>query len=125
MGFAVSWITPLVVGALVDRNAIATKDLRSNLNWIFAGALEAIRLLHGQYNKIVEVDNLPKGSNLRIDAKLLGSLPEDIFTEFAGQGRLRWHRGVAHGILTGIENRMPRSMAVAGSRMASWQELQC
>lgn len=103
MGFAVSWITPLVVGALVDRNAIATKDLRSNLNWIFAGALEGIRLLQGQYNKIVEVDNLPKGSNLRVDAKLLGSMPEDIFTEFAGQGRLRWHRGVAHAILTGIE----------------------
>jgi hypothetical protein len=47
MGFAVSWITPLVVGALVDRNAIATKDLRSNLNWIFAKAREALILLHG------------------------------------------------------------------------------
>lgn len=82
MGFAVSWITPLVVGALVDRNAIATKDLRSNLNWIFAGALEAVRLLHGQYNKIVEVDSLPKGSDPHIDAKLLDSLPEDIFAEF-------------------------------------------
>lgn len=103
MGFAVSWITPLVVDALVDRNAIATRDLRSNLNRIFAGALEAARSLHGHYNKIVEIDHLPKGSELHIDTKLLDSLPEDIFAEFAGQGRLRWHRGVAHAIRTGIE----------------------
>jgi hypothetical protein len=47
MGLAVSWITPLVVGALIDRNAIATKDLRSNLNWIFAETRKALILLHG------------------------------------------------------------------------------
>jgi hypothetical protein len=47
MGLAVSWITPLVVGALIDRNAIATKDLRSNLNWIFAETRKALVLLHG------------------------------------------------------------------------------
>jgi hypothetical protein len=103
MGFAVSWITPLVIGALVDRNAIATKDLRSDLNWIFAGAREALVLLHGQYNKVVEVDGLPRGSELHISEKLLDFLPEDIFAEFAGQGRLRWHRGVAHPILSGLE----------------------
>jgi len=103
MGFAVSWITPLVVGAVVDRNAIATKDLRSNLNWIFAGAREALNMLHGQYDKILEVDGLPKGSDLHLSDKLLDSLPEDIFAEFAGQGKLRWHRGVAHAILAGLE----------------------
>jgi hypothetical protein len=103
MGFAVSWITPLVVGALVDRNEIATRDLRSNLNWIFAGAREALAMLHGQYDNIIEVDGLPKGSHLHISDKLLDALPEDIFAEFAGQGRLRWHRGVAHPILAGIE----------------------
>ena len=91
MGFAVSWITPLVVGALVDRNAIATRDLRSNLNWIFAGAREALGLLQGQYNKIIEIDGMPKASNLHISDKLLVPLPEEIFAEFAGQGRLRWH----------------------------------
>jgi len=116
MGFAVSWITPLVVGALVDRNAIATKDLRSNLNWIFAGAREALGPLHGQCNKIVEVDNLPKGSHLHISDKVLDSLPEDIFAEFAGQGRLRWHRGVAHPILTGIE------MSYAAEQGRGWLE---
>lgn len=103
MGFAVSWITPLVVGALVDRNAIATRDLRSNLNWIFAGAREALGLLQGQYNKIIEIDGMPKASNLHISDKLLVPLPEEIFAEFAGQGRLRWHRGVAHPILSGLE----------------------
>lgn len=103
MGFAVSWVTPLVIGALVDRNAIATRDLRSNLNWIFAGAREALKLLHGQYNKVIEVDGLPKGSDLHISDKVLDSLPEDIFAEFAGQGRLRWHRGVAHAVLAGLE----------------------
>ncbi|KAM0711307.1 hypothetical protein Q7P35_002047 [Cladosporium inversicolor] len=102
-GIPVSWITPLVVGALVDRNAIATRDLRSNLNWIFARAREALSSLHGQYNKINEVDGLPKGSQFHISDKLLESLPVDVFAEFAGQGRLRWHRGVAHAVLTGIE----------------------
>ncbi|GAB7334896.1 hypothetical protein MBLNU13_g06787t2 [Cladosporium sp. NU13] len=103
MGFAVSWITPLVIGALVDRNAIATKDLRSNLNWIFAGALEALRSLHGEYSKVFNVDGLPKGSHIHFDDKLLELLPENLLAEFAGQGRLRWHRGVAHAILTGLE----------------------
>ena len=28
----------------------------------------------------------------------------DFFTRFAGQGRIRWHYGVAHSILTGIED---------------------
>jgi hypothetical protein len=103
MGFAVSWITPLVVGAVVDRNAITTRDLRSNLKWIFAGARDALRLLHGKYDEVLEIDSLPKGSDLHVRDKLLDRLPEDIFTEFAGQGRLRWHRGVAHPILAGLE----------------------
>jgi hypothetical protein len=103
MGFAVSWITPLVVGAIVDRNAIATRDLRWNLNQIFAEAREALRTLRGQYAKIVEIDGLPKASDLCLSDKLLDSLPEDIFVDFAGQGRLRWHRGVAHAILTRLE----------------------
>lgn len=60
-------------------------------------------LLHGQYNKVVEVDGLPRGSELHISEKLLDCLPEEIFAEFAGQGRLRWHRGVAHQILSGLE----------------------
>ena len=103
MGFAVSWITPLVIGALVDRNAIATRDLRSNINWIFTGAREALRSLGGEYSRVIEIDGLPKDSHLHLNDKLLGSLPEDIFAEFAGQGRLRWHQGVAHAILNGLE----------------------
>lgn len=103
MGFAVSWITPLVIGAVVDRNAIATKDLRSNLNQMFAQARKELRALHGQYDQIVEVDGLLKGSDLHISDKLLDCLPENLFAEFAGQGRLRWHRGVAHATLTSIE----------------------
>jgi hypothetical protein len=103
MGSAVIWITPLVIGAVVDRNAIATRDLRSNLNQMFSLAREALRSLDGEYSQLIDVDGLPKSADLRIDNELLDGLPEYIFAEFAGQGRLRWHRGVAHPILAGIE----------------------
>lgn len=103
MGFAVNWITPLVIGAVVDRNAIATRDLRWNLNRILNLAREALRSLDGDYIPLVEVDGLPKSAILLINDELLEDLPEEIFAEFAGQGRLRWHRGVAHPILAGIE----------------------
>jgi len=85
----VSWITPLVIGAVIDRNAIATRDLRSNLNWIFAGSREALALLRGQYHNIISIDGLPKGANLYLNDKLLDSLPDDLFADFAGQGRVR------------------------------------
>jgi hypothetical protein len=103
MGFAVSWITPLVIGAVIDRNAIATRDLRSNLNQMFALAREALRSLNGEYSHLIDIDGLPKSADLRIDNQLLDWLPEHTFAEFAGQGRLRWHRGVAHPILARIE----------------------
>jgi hypothetical protein len=103
MGFAVSWITPLVIGAVIDRNAIATRDLRSNLNQTFASVREKLRSLDGEYSQLIDVDGLPKSADLRIDTELLDGFPGDIFAEFAGQGRLRWHRGVAHPILAGIE----------------------
>lgn len=103
MGFAVSWITPLVIGAVVHRNAIATRDLRWNPNRILNLARDALRSLNGNYIPVIEVDGLPKSAGLRIDNKLLDDLPDEMFAEFAGQGRLRWHRGVAHPILAGIE----------------------
>lgn len=103
MAFSVSWITPLVVGAVVDRNPTATKDLCLKLNRFVAEAREALRSLQGDHTQLIEVDGLPKATSLRIDEKLLDCLPEDMFVDFAGQGRLRWHRGVAHPILAGIE----------------------
>lgn len=103
MGFAVSWITPLVVGAVVDRNATATKDLRLKLNRLFEEAREALRSMQGGYDQLMLIDGLPMHTSLHIDGVVLESLPEDVVVDFAGQGRLRWHRSVAHPILAGIE----------------------
>jgi hypothetical protein len=75
----------------------------AGLNWILTGARDALRLLHGKYDKVLGIDSLPKGSDLHVRDKLLDRLPEDLFTESAGQGRLRWHRGAAHPILAGLE----------------------
>lgn len=103
MGFAVSWITPLVVGAVVDRNATATKDLGLKLNRLFAQARTALRSMHGNYEQLMLRNGLPKHVSLHVDNVVLESLPEDLFVSFAGQGRLRWYRSVAHPILAGIE----------------------
>ncbi|KAK3621762.1 hypothetical protein LTR56_009721 [Elasticomyces elasticus] len=104
MGLAVSWITPLVMGAVVDRNPTATKDLRVKFNRFWQEVRDALRdlqaepkLLDGASDE-TEISQMPELGDCD-----LGALPDEIFVDFAGQGRLRWHRGIAHPILTGIE----------------------
>jgi hypothetical protein len=116
MGFAVGLITPLVVGALIDRKTITAPDLCFQFNQFFSQARDLLVSMESAYEPIIAIDDLPKNAELVKDSKLLDALPDDLFEEFAGQGRLRWYRGVAHPILAGIE----RSYAAEADR--GWLE---
>lgn len=76
--------------------------------------LEAQRRDAGQGINREEVDRLEDDAETRYhkaemeeDEKFLNEQPEplacDFFTGFAGQGRVRWHYGVAHPVLAGME----------------------
>jgi hypothetical protein len=102
MGFTVSWITPLVIAAVVDRNPTATKDLSEKFNRFIREVRNDLRRPEGKQALADESKGLCQGANTDIDEAVLETLPEDFFIDFAGQGRLRWHRGVAYPILAGI-----------------------
>lgn len=99
MGLALSWIPPLVIASVVDRNLTATKDLRRKFNVLLADVRQMLDLeieLRGSESNNSEE---PTGDVHR----LVEELAEEFFVEFAGQGRVHWHRGVASSILASVE----------------------
>lgn len=99
MGLALSWTPPLVIASVVDRNPTATKDLRQKFNGLLADVRQMLDLeieLRGSESNNSEE---PTGNVHR----LVEELPEEVFVEFAGQGRVHWHRGVASSIIASVE----------------------
>jgi len=99
MGFAVSWITPLVIGAVVDRNPTATKDLRQKFNRFFGQARRSLQTKEGTQAVFNQAMHVTKTMTYDVDDVVLSLLPDEVFVDFAGQGRVRWHKGIAHPIL--------------------------
>ncbi|KZF18994.1 hypothetical protein L228DRAFT_51955 [Xylona heveae TC161] len=103
LGLLYGWMPVLILCGIVDRNPVATDQVRQKFNRL----IDSTRLallddeLREQYLRdIPETDEdfrwIPKLS----DSK---KFSEEFFVSFAGQGRVRCHYGVAHPILSGIE----------------------
>ena len=80
LGLLMSWLPVLIAATIVDRNPMDAHYVRAKLNKYFRD-IEA-----------VEPPNIFPGAH---EPKVLG--------EFAGQGRVRWHYGVAHSLLRTLE----------------------
>jgi hypothetical protein len=103
LGFALCWITPLVVASVVDRNPTAIKDLKGKFNRLLRDVRLAMQSPEAQQALSNEIGAGPDNLINSAGIEAMASLPDEFFIDFAGQGRLRWHTGVAHPILAGIE----------------------
>lgn len=103
LGLLLAWLPTLILCSIVDRNPVQAEAIRNKLNKLVDAVRRALLNADLRETYIREIgrrrEDFSWTEYLRNDL-LFG---EEIFTRFAGQGRIRWHYGVAHGILAGIE----------------------
>lgn len=103
LGICLGWINCVILGSIVDRNPVSSDDIRLRLNDL----LDRVRLalldpdLRDTYIKDTGRTTDDYQWTQALDNHEYFSA--SFFTDFAGQGRSRWHYGVAHPILAGIE----------------------
>ena len=102
LGLLLAFLPIFVLSCIVDRNTVAAGRIAVKLNRLLASVRSA--LLH---------DDLRTTYGRRIQAapdffhwiRVLNDKQfDDLFTEFAGQARIRWHYGVAHPLLCSFED---------------------
>jgi hypothetical protein len=107
LGCLLAWFPILIMGSIVDRNPIAADAIRKRLNTLVDHVRNA---LHNEQNRTAFVDTFQDQADyeqLKVwvrDVQDKGEHMYDFFEDFAGQGRIRWHYGAAHPILSDIEH---------------------
>lgn len=103
LGCLLSWLPILILTSIVDRNPVAAGSILMELN----NLLDEVRsaLLNPELRStLIRGTGITQEDFAWTDALYNeGYFRQDFFTQFAGQGRVRWHYGVAHPILEGIE----------------------
>ena len=103
MGLLLTWLPVLILCSIVDRNPIQPESMRIKLNK-FVDAVRKALLNPELRNTYIKETGRARKSFIWTDILQQDNLfQEDFFTRFAGQGRIRWHYGIAHDILAGIE----------------------
>lgn len=103
LGFLLSWLPILILTSIVDRNPLAANSILLELNAFLDDVRSAL------LNPRLRNTYIRDTGRTREDFAWTNALNnedyfrQDFFTQFAGQGRVRWHYGVAHPILEGIE----------------------
>ncbi|KAL8862661.1 MAG: hypothetical protein Q9178_001159 [Gyalolechia marmorata] len=103
IGLLLAWLPVFVIATIVDRNPIGADPICRKLNEFVDGVRRALlepssrEAFLGHYGRH-EVD-LEWTRILQIDE----FFHTGFFARFAGQGRNRWHYGVAHSITAGME----------------------
>lgn len=103
LGFLLAWLPILILTSIVDRNPVAANSIQMELN----GLLDDVRLalldpgLRNTYLRDTRRTQEDFAWTSHLDNEDYSH--QDFFTQFAGQGRVRWHYGVAHPIIEGIE----------------------
>lgn len=103
LGCLLSWLPVLILTSIVDRNPVAADSILLELN----SFLDEVRcaLLDVDLRTAYIQDTSMHQDDFAWTTALNNEeyFYQDFFTEFAGQGRLRWHYGVAHPIVASIE----------------------
>lgn len=103
IGLLLGWIPVFILGSIIDRNPMSSDDIRLRLNHL----LDRVRL--ALLDPGLRDTYIKDTGQTRDDYQWTQALDnhdyftESFFSDFAGQGRSRWHYGVAHPILAGIE----------------------
>lgn len=104
LGLLLAWFPVFLIATIVDRNPVNADHIHRQLN----DFLEEVRLalLNPASRRAFLVDS----NRTEVDLAWTSALEFDdfyhdgFFTRFAGQGRVRWHYGVAHPILAEMES---------------------
>ena len=114
LGLYLAWLPVLILSSIVDRNPTQTATSCMKLNKLLREVQVVLRT-DGAANRLIQSVKGNNAPNFILD--WVGGhrdgvsfqhenpppLASEFFNEFAGQGRVRWHYGVAHSILTGME----------------------
>jgi hypothetical protein len=107
LGCLLAWFPVLILGSIVDRNPIAAEAIRKKLNTLIDHVRNSLRNQHHRNHFLRTFRDHPDYETLKAQVEKIANAREnkyEFFEEFAGQGRLRWHYGAAHPILSDIED---------------------
>lgn len=106
LGLLLAWLPVLILSSIVDRNPVAADEIRQRLNDLVDRVRQSLMddTVKHQYLDAIADRSQQDKMNEWVE-KISRSCPEleTFFVKFAGQGRLRFHYGAAHPILTDIE----------------------
>jgi hypothetical protein len=105
LGLLLAWLPVLILSSIVDRNPVAANDILVKINALLDRVRESLMddMVKQEYIlTIADVDRDTMIDSVKATSEACPDL-KDFFVEFAGQGRKRFHYGVAHPILTDIE----------------------
>ena len=104
LGLMLGWLPVFVLASIIDRNPMSSDDIRLRLNAL----LDKVRLalLNPELRDTYMRDTGRRPDDFAWTEALADHdyFSASFFSDFAGQGRTRWHYGVAHPILAGIED---------------------
>jgi hypothetical protein len=109
LGLLTGWMPIMIMAGIVDRNPFSVDDVRKPLNELINLVCESLqdKTLVTKFLATLEAsDDETKKMRERVHEIVHNTayLRHNFFSRFAGQGRLRWHYGCAHSILSDIEN---------------------
>lgn len=102
LGLLLAFLPIFILSCVVDRNSIAAGRISTKLNRLLASVRSALlddqlRMDYGE--RIHATTDFFDWIKFLDDERF-----DQFFTEFAGQGRIRWHYGVAHPLLCSFED---------------------
>lgn len=104
MGCLLGFIPVLIMTGIVDRNPVSARSVRLELNSLLDDVRSALLDpdLRNTYMRVTGRTQQDFAWTNALNNE--DFFHQDFFTQFAGQGRIRWHYGVAHPILASIES---------------------
>jgi hypothetical protein len=108
LGLLLGWLPLLILCSIVDRNPTAADDVRDPLNKLIDTVCRSLQDEEILNEFIESFCTRPEANEMKHRLVKVSSaaqfLQRNFLTSFAGQGRVRWHYGAAHPILSDIEN---------------------
>ncbi|KAF1815347.1 hypothetical protein P152DRAFT_446422 [Eremomyces bilateralis CBS 781.70] len=108
LGLLLAWMPVLILCSIVDRNPVASEDIRKRLNGLVDLVCWSLANNQIRNDFVARFRDQPEGPRMREWVEKIATMSQHIegnfFVSFAGQGRVRWHYGAAHPILSDIEN---------------------
>ena len=106
LGCLLAWLPVLILCSIVDRNPVATEEIRHKLNKLVDRVRESLveRTVREKY--IATIRPRHEAAQVQIWIEQVSQscwAMENFFVKFAGQGRVRWHYGCSHPIIRDIE----------------------